>query len=146
MRTKWEMHGIWRGMHSRCYSPKNMTYSNYGGRGIRVCERWGSFDLFLCDMGFAAKDLTLDRIRSDGDYEPSNCRWADKKTQDENKRSTVWLEHDGTRDTLTGWARRLGFSPAALHYRIKKLNMPTHLALTLPMCKRSTLSALQAIK
>lgn len=146
MRTASQMHGIWRGMHRRCYDPTNMTYERYGGRGIKVCDSWHYFEFFICDMGFAQKHLTLDRISSDGDYEPSNCRWADKKKQDENKTTTVWIEHEGTRDTLTGWARRIGFSPAALHYRIKKLHMPAHLALTLPMCKRSTLIALQAIK
>lgn len=73
----------WKAMKSRCYREKNIRYDRYGGRGISVCDRWrNSFENFYADMGDKpASDYTIDRINPDGNYEPSNCRWADKLTQ-----------------------------------------------------------------
>lgn len=81
----------WSGMKGRCLNPKNQVYIHYGGRGITVCERWLKFENFIADMGKKPHPLhTLDRINPSGNYEPSNCRWADKKTQANNRRcSTV---------------------------------------------------------
>lgn len=78
----------WRGMRRRCYDENNISYYNYGGRGIRVCEAWqASYDQFLADMGRRpSPEHSLDRIDPDADYEPSNCRWATKKEQTDNRR------------------------------------------------------------
>lgn len=77
----------WSGMRARCKNPKNKAYSYYGGRGIRVCERWDSFENFLADMGEKPKGTSLDRYpNNDGNYEPSNCRWATFKQQRVNQR------------------------------------------------------------
>lgn len=72
-------------MMQRCYNPKSYFYYRYGGRGISVCDRWHDFDNFIADMGNRPSGLSLDRINNDGNYEPSNCRWATKEQQASNK-------------------------------------------------------------
>lgn len=77
----------WKAMHTRCTNPNQPGWPNYGGRGIKVCARWGDFNNFLADMGERPDDKTLDRYPDpDGDYEPANCRWATSKEQAANKR------------------------------------------------------------
>ena len=72
----------------RCESPANEQWKNYGGRGIRVCERWMEFENFIADMGPRPPGLTIERINNDGNYEPSNCKWATMSEQNRNKRNT----------------------------------------------------------
>lgn len=79
----------WASMRQRCSAkPGEHHYPYYAGRGIRVCERWDSFENFLADMGERPPGMTLDRIDVDGSYAPSNCRWADAKTQRSNRRDS----------------------------------------------------------
>ena len=73
-------------MRTRCFNPNFRYYSYYGGRGITVCDRWNDFWLFAEDMGERPNGHTLDRINNEGNYEPSNCRWASKELQKLNKR------------------------------------------------------------
>lgn len=81
----------WQGMRNRCENPKARGYQNYGGRGIKVCRRWASFRAFFADMGRCPPGLTLDRRNNDGDYEPTNCRWATRAEQSRNRRpSSQW--------------------------------------------------------
>lgn len=82
----------WACMIQRCTNPTRMYWKYYGGRGIRVCDRWLIFENFLADMGQRPKHLSLDRINPDGDYEPSNCRWATALQQRHN-RSCTYQNH-----------------------------------------------------
>lgn len=132
----------WHNMLQRCESPKNPQYHYYGGRGIRVCERWRkSFDAFLADMGRKpSPELSIDRIDNDGNYEPSNCRWATRAEQSTNKRNgAAVLEHNGRRMTILDWARELGMSRQAVHIRLKKY--PIDVALSVPKQSRRPLAS-----
>lgn len=90
----------------RCNNKNNRKYNDYGGRGITVCDRWAnSFENFLQDMGLKPSNKhSLDRIDNDGNYEPSNCRWATPKQQTRNKRNNIWYEYDGIKEVITDWA------------------------------------------
>jgi hypothetical protein len=107
--TNSSTYAIYTGMLSRCRNPNNKSYSFYGGRGISVCDRWLTFENFLADMGERPDGTSLDRYPDvDGNYEPGNCRWATTLEQANNKRSNVYIEHDGLRLTLTQWSARTG--------------------------------------
>jgi hypothetical protein len=106
-------------MRSRCNDPKSESYKNYGGRGIKVCERWGKFENFLEDMGLPPTGRHQpDRIDNDGNYEPSNVRWATAKQNANNRGDNVVLEFEGRKQTMAQWADERGIGRTTLQYRI----------------------------
>lgn len=97
-------------MIDRCINPKNKRYSDWGGRGIKVCDRWmNSVEAFIEDMGRRpSKQHTLDRIDNDGDYEPTNCRWGTDEQQRRNKRNNHWIEYNGEKMIMEDFAKKIG--------------------------------------
>lgn len=109
----------WQSMIARCTKRDAEQYPNYGGRGIKVCDRWTSFENFLADMGERPKGMTLDRKDNEGNYEPSNCRWATSKQQCNNRRGNFVLEWNGVTKTLSEWADDLGVGRSSLRERLR---------------------------
>lgn len=111
----------WRHMFDRCINPKDAYYHRYGGRGIRICDRWRDFQAFLADMGERpSPQHSLDRIDVNGHYEPANCRWATKVQQANNTSTNRFIVIEGRSDSLANWVRLLNINPYDLVYdRIK---------------------------
>ena len=115
-------YSVWMNMKMRCYDKGSISYVNYGARGIKVCKRWeNSFLNFISDMGKRpSKQHSLDRIDNDGDYKPSNCRWAIPKVQAYNRRTTVWITTDNGKYTTLDFCKLMGFDKFHLKFLIKK--------------------------
>ena len=114
-----KIYSRWRLMLNRCNNPNDKRYPHYGGRGIKVCDRWLEFPNFLADMGEGfSEDLTLDRTDVNGNYEPSNCRWITNTEQQSNKRNNHLIEIDGDSKTLADWTRATGIPKSTLINRI----------------------------
>ena len=113
-------YSVWIHMLNRCNNPINSSYSNYGGRGIVVCERWRIYENFLKDMGEKPNGNTLDRIDNNGNYELGNCRWVTMKVQQNNKRNNRKVNYMGKDMTISQLSERCGVNRGTLIYRIKK--------------------------
>lgn len=122
----------WCNMHARCNNPNNDEYECYGGRGIQVCDRWAHFENFLKDMGVCPTGMTLDRKETDGNYKPSNCRWVDSLTQQNNRTNNIEIEWNGKVQTVSQWERELKFPPNRLHARLHR-GWTVEAALTRPL-------------
>ena len=121
------LYNVWSAMKRRCFNPNDKRYANYGGRNIKVCEEWLNFEPFRdwaiangyrydADYG----KVTIDRIDVNGDYEPSNCRFADIKTQTNNTTRNVKITHNGQTKTVAEWSRELGINYGTLIDRFKR--------------------------
>lgn len=111
---------LWYRMHDRCRDPNHDAFKYYGGRGIKVCERWGSFDHFLEDMGPVPSPLhSIDRKDGNGNYDPGNCRWATKHVQMRNFSRNHWIVFNGERLCLYDWAAKAGLNPSCLLRRLQ---------------------------
>ena len=115
------LYHIWFDMKRRCYQKQNKRWSQYGGRGIKVCREWlNNFQAFF-DWSVAngyADYLTIDRIDMDGDYSPDNCRWADKFQQANNRSNNHYIEFRGETKTMMEWSKVLGMRYTTLRRRI----------------------------
>ena len=116
-------YSTWWAMKSRCYNKNHIHYDAYGGRGIKVCDRWlgkNGFENFYADMYPRPNNATLDRIDNNKDYCPENCRWGSKMEQANNTRRNRRIEYDGRILTTAQWARELGIPYRTLQTRIRR--------------------------
>ncbi len=117
--TKTPEYGVWSHMKRRCEDPSDSSYERYGGRGIRVCERWSSFELFIEDMRQRPTPRhSIERLHNDGNYEPDNCVWGTKKEQARNRRSNRIITVSGDSQCMAVWADRTGISIGTLWNRL----------------------------
>ena len=124
---------IWLSMNQRCSNPNVVQYDRYGGRGIKVCNRWkNSFELFLQDMGKRPKGHSIERKNNDGNYCPSNCIWATYKTQGRNKVNNHRLTFRGETKNISEWAEVIGINQSTLLFRIRR-GWSIEKALTTPL-------------
>ena len=133
-----KIYNSWAGMKSRCLSKNHSKYKNYGGRGITICEEWLDFNNFYdwAILNGYKEGLSIDRINVNGNYEPHNCRWSDRKTQMNNKTNNRYIEYGGQIKTITEWASELGIKTETLRYRIFIANWDLKKAFeTLPNAK-----------
>jgi hypothetical protein len=124
---------VWRQMRQRCENPTAQRYADYGGRGIKVCERWGKFENFIADMGHPAPGMSLDRIDANGGYCKENCRWADDVRQANNKRNNRVLDFNGEKRTIAEWAEKLGVEWSIIRNRLDNYGWSVERALTTPI-------------
>lgn len=124
--TERKAYRAWKSMIRRCNDPSRDNYHRYGGRGISVCDRWragenglSGFDCFMADMGERPAGKSLDRINNDGNYEPSNCRWATQSQQNLNSRRTAKIDCGGERLLVVDVAREIGITPQHLKRRMR---------------------------
>lgn len=111
---------VWRGIKARCNNPNVKIFKRYGGRGIKMCDRWKkSFANFLADMGERPAGLSIERKNNNGHYTPKNCKWATRTEQARNRRSSRFLIYKGERKTLAEWCELLNLSYANVSARLK---------------------------
>jgi len=113
---------IWKAMRERCHNPNHFKWKDYGGRGIKIAERWNDFETFLFDVGPSpTRSHQIDRYPdNDGDYEPGNTRWATPKQQANNKRNNFRVTVEGITRTVTEWSALSRVRAGLITWRIKK--------------------------
>ena len=135
-------YSAWHSMKQRCLNPNSDRFNDYGGRGIKVCQRWADdFAAFLEDMGRRPSGTSIDRIDNDGDYRPGNCRWATSHTQSRNTSRTRWITFSGRTLCLEDWCATLNIKRSTLNTRIAR--WPLERAMTEPVSQRSPSSSSQ---
>lgn len=119
----------WMAMKQRCNNKNTKQYADYGGRGIGYAKAWERFENFVRDMGHCPRGMTLERKNNEIGYSKSNCVWATKIDQQNNRRNNVWITWKGETKTITQWARILGLKNWTLYYRLKT-KMPIERAMS----------------
>lgn len=113
-------HYVWRTMLARCNNPNTRNFAYYGGRGIKVCKRWLRYENFIADMGDRPSGQhSLERINTNSDYKPSNCRWATRSEQQKNKTTTRVYTNGWFTGTLVECAKHVGIGKELAHWRMK---------------------------
>ena len=136
------LYGLWKAMRERCNTPSCNCYKHYGARGIKVCKEWDSYLAFkewALANGYS-EELTIDRIDVDGDYEPSNCRWATIKQQMNNRTSSHYVTIDGVKKTIAEWSELSGVAHSTIWARLTKYGWDEYNAVFKPV-RRKQVSA-----
>jgi hypothetical protein len=132
-----KIYKVWSAMKRRCYSPNDKAYKNYGAKGIQVCEEWSdsfeNFYIWAINNGYK-EGLSIDRVNSSGNYEPSNCRWTDRFVQNNNTSRNRPLEYNNKILNEDQWAREVGIDRKCLNSRIRR-GWTIEKALTTPVKK-----------
>jgi len=143
--TGTRIYNIWGHMIQRCNNPKNKHYKEYGERGINICSKWLNFQNFYKDMGksykehckkYGEKDTTIDRVSVNGNYEPSNCRWATRKTQSNNTRANHFITYNNETLTMAQMAEKYNLPKGTLSSRLNRDKMDIKRALNISYTKR----------
>jgi hypothetical protein len=111
-----QIYSSWKKMRDRCNNPNSAAYINYGGRGIKVCEEWNNFHIFLKDMGLPDKNYSIDRKNVNGNYDKSNCKWSSKTEQSRNKRNTLYFQFNNETASLPELAEKYSQVPLNIIY------------------------------
>lgn len=123
----------WTEMRQRCTNQNNLGYKNYGARGITVCERWESFEVFLEDVGIRpSPDFSLERVDNNKGYSPENCIWADKTVQARNRRNNLNYTYGGKTQCLSAWCEHFDLDRDTVYQRIRTLGWAFEKAITTP--------------
>lgn len=120
--NKERLYNTWKCMRQRCNNPNNKSYPNYGGKGVKICEEWNDYSIFrswALNNGYT-DELSIDRINSNGNYEPSNCRWANDKVQMNNQTRNRKILFEGKEYTMSQLAEKFGLSYSAMQHRIER--------------------------
>ncbi len=116
----------WVSMWQRCTNPNNKHFKDYGGRGIKICERWRQFGTFLEDMGVRPTGLTIERIENAKGYEPGNCAWETQKVQSRNKRTNRIYTVAGITGCILELCEHFGISFSTVSWRLRRNWSPEH--------------------
>lgn len=129
--NKTPVHNSWRAMRERCRRKHHRQYKDYGGRGIKVCARWKKFENFLADMGHPPKGYWIERVNKNGNYCPSNCKWASPKEQNRNRRDNRFIVIGGRKVFFFEIPSKYGISVSAFRNRYIRRKWPLRKALGL---------------
>lgn len=124
--------GVWLGIMQRTNNPNSERFMDYGGRGIKVSERWHKFENFIADMGKRPRGTTIERKDNDKGYNSSNCIWASRKNQNNNKRNNRLLTFKDETKTISQWAEQFGLKYMTLRARVTNYGWSVEKALTTP--------------
>lgn len=132
---KSRLYHIWQGIKKRCLNPKEHNYSQYGAIGIKICDEWKENSKNFIDWALAngyQDSLTIDRIDVNGNYEPSNCRWVNMKTQCRNRRNSIKISYQNEELLLIEWCEKLNLKYKKVYLRLKRYNWSIEKALSTP--------------